>query len=151
MSHAPNPNSSAAKSSSDMLWDQSSGYLPEHQWRRNLLTSPQAPLSEVYGRRPVFLGTFSLYTLLIIPCALAPNVNSLLAVRFFGGALSTESRGSRSRSPLTLSHDTGVLAACSLTNSGGSIGDLWRPLERNTPFATFSMLEWRLCSGCAKV
>ncbi|KAL8292552.1 hypothetical protein RQP46_001164 [Phenoliferia psychrophenolica] len=76
-----------------------------------------APLSEVYGRRPVFIGTFSMYTLLIIPCALAPNLNTLLAVRFFGG----------------------VLAACSLTNSGGVVGDLWPALDRNRPFATFGI------------
>ncbi|KAL8292567.1 hypothetical protein RQP46_001179 [Phenoliferia psychrophenolica] len=76
-----------------------------------------APLSEVFGRRPVFIGTFSAYTLLIIPCALAPNIGTLIAVRFLGG----------------------TFAACSLTNSGGSIGDLWIPLERNRPFATFGI------------
>lgn len=45
----------------------------------------QAPLSEVYGRRPIFILTFAMYTLLIIPCALAPNIQTLLAVRFIGG------------------------------------------------------------------
>jgi hypothetical protein len=43
-----------------------------------------APLSEMYGRRPVYLIAVCMFTVLIIPCALAQNLATILAVRFFG-------------------------------------------------------------------
>lgn len=33
----------------------------------------------------------------------------------------------------------GVLAACSLTNSGGLINDIWASLDRGLPYATFTI------------
>ena len=43
------------------------------------------PLSEYVGRKPVFLGTFVVYTGMQIGCALAPNTAALLIFRFIGG------------------------------------------------------------------
>lgn len=43
-----------------------------------------APLSEMYGRRPVYLIAVAMFIILIIPCALAQNLATVLAVRFFG-------------------------------------------------------------------
>ncbi|KAJ4298923.1 hypothetical protein N0V90_004166 [Kalmusia sp. IMI 367209] len=43
-----------------------------------------APLSEMYGRRPVYLIAVAMFIILIIPCALAQNLATILAVRFFG-------------------------------------------------------------------
>ncbi|EPS27688.1 hypothetical protein PDE_02632 [Penicillium oxalicum 114-2] len=43
-----------------------------------------APLSEIYGRKPVCVICLTLFTILIIPCALAQSVTTLLVVRFFG-------------------------------------------------------------------
>ena len=43
-----------------------------------------APLSEMYGRRPVYLIAVAMFIVLIIPCALAQNLATVLAVRFFG-------------------------------------------------------------------
>ncbi|KAL5373232.1 hypothetical protein DPSP01_012864 [Paraphaeosphaeria sporulosa] len=43
-----------------------------------------APLSEMYGRRPVYLIAVAMFIVLIIPCALAQNLATILAVRFFG-------------------------------------------------------------------
>lgn len=43
-----------------------------------------APLSEMYGRRPVYLIAVFMFTVLIIPCALAKNLETILVVRFFG-------------------------------------------------------------------
>jgi multidrug resistance protein len=43
-----------------------------------------APLSEMYGRRPVYLIAVFLFTVMIVPCALAENLATVLAVRFFG-------------------------------------------------------------------
>ncbi|KAL5394241.1 hypothetical protein PMIN06_006007 [Paraphaeosphaeria minitans] len=43
-----------------------------------------APLSEMYGRRPVYLIAVAMFIVLIIPCALAQNLATVLTVRFFG-------------------------------------------------------------------
>ncbi|KAL2821061.1 major facilitator superfamily domain-containing protein [Aspergillus granulosus] len=43
-----------------------------------------APLSEVYGRKPVSVVCLGIFTVLIIPCALAKSVEALIIVRFIG-------------------------------------------------------------------
>lgn len=43
-----------------------------------------APLSEMCGRRPVYMVSMLLFTLLIIPCGLATTITEVLAVRFVG-------------------------------------------------------------------
>lgn len=43
-----------------------------------------APMSELFGRRPVYLLCLSVSTLLIIPCALASSLAEIIVVRFFG-------------------------------------------------------------------
>jgi MFS family permease len=43
-----------------------------------------APLSEMYGRRPVYLIAVFMFTVLIIPAALAKDLQSILVTRFFG-------------------------------------------------------------------
>lgn len=42
-------------------------------------------LSEIYGRRPVYLISVLLFGLLIVPVALAKNIETVLISRFFGG------------------------------------------------------------------
>lgn len=43
------------------------------------------PLSERYGRKYIFVGSFVPYTLFQMACGLAPNIGSLIAFRFLGG------------------------------------------------------------------
>ncbi|KAL4889519.1 major facilitator superfamily domain-containing protein [Aspergillus ambiguus] len=43
------------------------------------------PLSELYGRRSTHLVSITLFTILIIPVALAPNIPAIMVSRFFGG------------------------------------------------------------------
>jgi multidrug resistance protein len=43
-----------------------------------------APLSEMYGRRPIYICALACFTILCIPCALAPNIEAILITRFFG-------------------------------------------------------------------
>ncbi|KAB8271260.1 major facilitator superfamily domain-containing protein [Aspergillus minisclerotigenes] len=43
-----------------------------------------APLSEVYGRKPVSVGCLFVFMVLIIPCARAESVATLIVVRFIG-------------------------------------------------------------------
>jgi hypothetical protein len=42
-----------------------------------------APLSEIYGRRPVYLGCYLIFMILIIPCAVAKSLATVIVVRFF--------------------------------------------------------------------
>jgi MFS family permease len=43
-----------------------------------------APLSEMYGRRPVYMVSMLFFMLLIIPCGLATSMAEILVVRFVG-------------------------------------------------------------------
>lgn len=43
-----------------------------------------APLSELYGRRPVYMVNMILFVLLVLPCALATSLPEILIIRFFG-------------------------------------------------------------------
>jgi len=43
-----------------------------------------APLSEMYGRRVVYVGSLAVFCLLVLPCALATSLPEVLIVRFFG-------------------------------------------------------------------
>ncbi|KAG6336124.1 hypothetical protein ID866_2962 [Astraeus odoratus] len=75
------------------------------------------PLSEQYGRRPLFIVTFFIYTCFQVGCALAPNTASLLVFRFLGG----------------------TFAACPLTNSGALIGDIWDARRIGVASAIFAV------------
>ena len=44
-----------------------------------------APLSELYGRRPVLCVANVFFCLWLIGCALAPSIESLIVFRFFSG------------------------------------------------------------------
>ncbi|ETS63216.1 hypothetical protein PaG_03002 [Moesziomyces aphidis] len=75
------------------------------------------PLSEQYGRRPVFIGAMLVYTCFNIGCALSKNTGSILVFRFLAG----------------------TFAASPLTNSGGVIADLWDAKTRGIALSLFSL------------
>jgi hypothetical protein len=43
-----------------------------------------APLSEIYGRRPVYIGSLGFFSLMVLPCALAHSLPTVLVFRFLG-------------------------------------------------------------------
>ncbi|KAI1437370.1 major facilitator superfamily domain-containing protein, partial [Xylaria sp. CBS 124048] len=43
-----------------------------------------APISELYGRKPVYIVTLFMFTLLILPTCLATSLTEVIVVRFFG-------------------------------------------------------------------
>ena len=57
-----------------------------------------APLSEMYGRRPIYLAAGGLFVVFVLPGALAQNIATVLAARFFaafaGAALISNAPGS---------------------------------------------------------
>jgi len=75
-----------------------------------------SPLSEIIGRRPVYIISLSLYVIFNIPCALSPNIGSLLACRFL----------------------CGVFASSGLSLAGGTIADIWNMEERGMAIAYFA-------------
>ncbi|KAF3770133.1 hypothetical protein M406DRAFT_59232 [Cryphonectria parasitica EP155] len=79
-----------------------------------------APLSEFYGRRPIFYITFLLYLAFNFLCAFAPNFAALLVGRFL----------------------TGTFASAPLSNAPGVLADLWRPMHRGVAMAGFAMMVW---------
>ncbi|KAI1390702.1 MFS general substrate transporter [Hypoxylon trugodes] len=76
-----------------------------------------APLSEIYGRKPVLGVANVIFCLWQIGCALAPNIETLIVSRFFSG----------------------VGGAGCLTLGGSIIGDLFRPDQRG-----FAMGMWNI-------
>ncbi|KAI0121105.1 bicyclomycin resistance protein [Xylariales sp. AK1849] len=76
-----------------------------------------APFSELYGRVPVYHLCNIGFLAFVVGCALAPNLSTLLAFRFFSG----------------------VFGACPLTNGGGSIADMVPQEKRAAAMAGFSI------------
>jgi len=67
-----------------------------------------APLSETFGRRPIYVVCFSVFTLMQIPCALATNISMLIGFRFLSG----------------------FFGSASIANGGGTISDMYNAVER---------------------
>lgn len=76
-----------------------------------------APLSEIYGRKPILGAANIFFCVWQIGCALAPNIATLIVFRFF----------------------TGLGGAGCLTLGGGVIGDMFQPDRRG-----FAMGIWTL-------
>ncbi|EME82671.1 uncharacterized protein MYCFIDRAFT_2811, partial [Pseudocercospora fijiensis CIRAD86] len=74
------------------------------------------PISETVGRNPVYIATLAIYMLFIMGCGLAPNIQTQLTLRFFAG----------------------LFGSTPLTCAGGSISDMWNPLERVYAFPVFA-------------
>ncbi|KAH9814728.1 major facilitator superfamily domain-containing protein [Melampsora americana] len=75
-----------------------------------------APLSELIGRRPVFIGTMVSYVILQLGEALNTNLHTILIIRFLSG----------------------VTASAPLTNCGGLIADIWDPIHRAPAISIFT-------------
>ncbi|CBQ72236.1 probable mfs-multidrug-resistance transporter [Sporisorium reilianum SRZ2] len=75
------------------------------------------PLSEQYGRRPIFILAMLFYTGFNVGCELSHNTASILVFRFLAG----------------------TFAASPLTNSGGVIADLWDAKTRGIALSLFSL------------
>ncbi|KAK8055186.1 Major facilitator superfamily transporter [Apiospora rasikravindrae] len=61
-----------------------------------------APSSELFGRRPVYIASMVVFTLLVIPACVATSLEEIIAVRFFGA----------------------LFGAVMITNSAGSVVDI---------------------------
>jgi hypothetical protein len=73
------------------------------------------PLSETLGRNPVYIITLTVYMIFIMASGLAKNIQQQLVFRFLAG----------------------FFGSTPLTCAGGSISDLWTPMERVYAFPMF--------------
>ncbi|KAK2465502.1 hypothetical protein APHAL10511_002394 [Amanita phalloides] len=80
-----------------------------------------APLSEEFGRKPLYVVSMFIFIIMFMMIALAKNIQTVIVARFIQGAAS--SVGS--------------------AMVGGTIADIWSPQERGIPMAILSL------SGCA--
>ncbi|KAM5360478.1 hypothetical protein ACJZ2D_013707 [Fusarium nematophilum] len=76
-----------------------------------------SPLSEFYGRRPIYLVSWSMYVIWIIPQAVAKNMATMLVGRFLDG----------------------FSGSAFLAVSGGTVGDLFAIQELQAPMLMFSI------------
>ncbi|KAI9736545.1 MAG: hypothetical protein M1818_006056 [Claussenomyces sp. TS43310] len=74
------------------------------------------PLSEFYGRRPIYVVAFAFFVIWIIPSAVARNIQTLVISRFFDG----------------------VAGSAFLTVSGGTVSDLFNRSELQAPMMLFT-------------
>ncbi|KAH0396789.1 synaptic vesicle transporter, partial [Aureobasidium melanogenum] len=70
------------------------------------------PFSETFGRNIIYIVTMFIYMLFLLGCALAPNFGGHITLRFFAG----------------------LFGSTPLTVAGGTIADLWNPLEKTFGF-----------------
>ncbi|KAJ5836721.1 Major facilitator superfamily domain general substrate transporter [Penicillium robsamsonii] len=75
-----------------------------------------APMSEIFGRRPVYALTLALAVIFVIPCAVSKNIGTLIVCRLIDG----------------------IAFSAPMTLVGGTLADLWRAEERGVPMAAFS-------------
>lgn len=76
-----------------------------------------APMSEMYGRIPVYHFCNVFFLAFTIACAVAPSLNALIVFRFLAG----------------------TFGAAPMTNGGGSIADMFRAEDRAGVMAVFSI------------
>jgi multidrug resistance protein len=74
------------------------------------------PLSEFYGRRPIYIGAFVFFTIWLVPCAVARNIETMLIARFFDG----------------------LSGSAFLSVAGGTIGDMFAREELQAPMMVYT-------------
>lgn len=74
------------------------------------------PLSEFYGRRPIYVVSFLFFLIWLIPCALAKNIGTELIARFIDG----------------------VAGSAFLSVAGGTVGDMFDRYELQAPMMIFT-------------
>ncbi|CAF9916807.1 hypothetical protein IMSHALPRED_003299 [Imshaugia aleurites] len=74
------------------------------------------PLSEFYGRRPIYVFSFGFFLIWLIPCAVAKNIGTELVSRFLDGAA----------------------GSAFLSVAGGTVGDMFVRDELQAPMMIFT-------------
>ncbi|KAL2853410.1 major facilitator superfamily domain-containing protein [Aspergillus pseudoustus] len=74
------------------------------------------PLSEFYGRRNIYIVSFSFFLIWLIPCAVAKNIETMIVCRFING----------------------LAGSAFLSVAGGTVGDLFDRHELSAPMMLYT-------------
>ncbi len=99
-----------------------------------------APLSEVVGRRPVYIFSMTIFLVLILPSALASNIGSILASRFFGGFFGSAMMSNSPASVNDIVSDEHRALAFGFWSIGPTNGPVYGPIIGGF---IFEYLGWR--------
>jgi MFS family permease len=91
------------------------------------------PGSELLGRRPIFILTMTVFTLLHLGQALAPNIQTVLATRFFAGVFGVAPLSNCGGMPSSNTKRSRALKYLS-----GVIVDIWPTTGRGPSTALFT-------------
>ncbi|KIW67232.1 hypothetical protein, variant [Phialophora macrospora] len=75
------------------------------------------PLSEFYGRRPIYIGSLFFFLIWLIPCAVAQNIQTMIVGRFFDG----------------------FAGSAFLAVAAGTVADLFEPKDIEFPMMIFTI------------
>ncbi|PQE27675.1 major facilitator superfamily transporter protein [Rutstroemia sp. NJR-2017a BBW] len=75
-----------------------------------------APLSEFYGRRPIYIASFAFFLIWLIPSAAAQNIQTMIVGRFFDG----------------------LSGSAFLSVAGGTVGDLFNREQLQAPMLIYT-------------
>lgn len=75
-----------------------------------------APLSEFYGRRPIYLISWAAFVLWFIPCVVAKNIQTMLVARFING----------------------ICGSAFMSVAGGTVGDLFSGNNLGLPMMVYT-------------
>ncbi|KAJ5063432.1 major facilitator superfamily domain-containing protein, partial [Bipolaris maydis] len=75
-----------------------------------------SPLSEFFGRRPIYICSFSFFLIWMIPCAVAQNIQTMLVARFLDG----------------------LAGSAFLSVAGGTVGDMFAKHELSAPMMLYT-------------
>lgn len=84
-----------------------------------------APLSEMYGRRPIYLIAQFMFTILILPCALAQDMSTILITRFFGAIAGAAMIGNAPGTLNDIVHEEYRALTMSVWSCGPMLGPIW--------------------------
>ncbi|KAF2438008.1 MFS general substrate transporter [Karstenula rhodostoma CBS 690.94] len=75
-----------------------------------------SPLSEFYGRRPIYICSFTFFLIFTVPCAFAQNIQTMLVARFLDG----------------------LAGSAFLSVAGGTVGDMFAKHELSAPMMVYT-------------
>lgn len=99
-----------------------------------------APLSEVVGRRPVYIVSMTIFLALILPSALASNIESILVSRLFGGLFGSAMMSNSPASVNDIVSDEHRALAFGIWSIGPTNGPVYGPIIGGF---IFQYLGWR--------
>ncbi|KFY18277.1 hypothetical protein V491_04816 [Pseudogymnoascus sp. VKM F-3775] len=78
------------------------------------------PLSEHFGRRPIYIGSLFFSLIWLLMCALSHNISTMLIGRFLGG----------------------LAGSAFLSVAGGTVGDMFRKVDLQAPMMIYSATQF---------